>query len=88
MSATNKGFNENEYKREYGKANYDRVTVYFPKGDRDRIKRYTEYKGTTMNALIISLIEKDIADHCKSNHMDYDEFCKYLSTPIDTDSQN
>lgn len=38
----NEKFDVVKYKREYGKTNYDRLTLYLPKGDREKLHKACE----------------------------------------------
>lgn len=38
----------------------DRVVFYVEKGEKDKIKAHAQSKGMSLNAYIVSLIEKDI----------------------------
>lgn len=72
--AENSTFDETAYKREYGKENYERVTIYLQKGERDIIKKYAKLRKTTVNALIINLIYQDIEQYCEKNKIDPETF--------------
>ncbi len=50
---------------------YDQVSLRIPKGERERYKAHAESKGTSLNALIIELLEEDIK---KSGSSDADFF--------------
>lgn len=39
----------------------DKLTLNLPKGDKERYKAHAESKGVSLTALIVDLIEKDIA---------------------------
>ena len=53
----NSTFDETAYKREYGHAKYDRITLYVPKGKRDKINAFADLNCTTVNALIQELLD-------------------------------
>lgn len=40
--------------------NYDTFSIRFPKGERDKIKRYAESKGMNMSEYIKKLIDADM----------------------------
>lgn len=39
-------------KQKYNRRHYDRMTLLFPKGDKEKIKAYATANGTTINGLI------------------------------------
>ena len=45
-------------------AKLDDIKIRVPKGDREKYKKHAERRGKSLNALVIELLEKDIAD-CK-----------------------
>lgn len=51
---------QNKATQKYIKDNYEPVTVRFPKGLRDKYKAHAESKGTSLNKLIIELLDKDM----------------------------
>lgn len=42
-------------------AKLDEIKVRVPKGERDKYKNHAESKGKSLNALIVELLEADIA---------------------------
>lgn len=40
--------------------NKDKILLVLPKGEKDKIKKYAEYKGLSVNALIAKLIDEGI----------------------------
>lgn len=40
----------------------DRGVFYLPKGELEKVKSHAQIKGMSMNAYIVSLIEKDMQD--------------------------
>lgn len=48
----------------YQQEHRDRVTIWVQKGDREKYKKHAEKRGKSLNALVIELLEKDIAN-CK-----------------------
>ncbi|MDE6665857.1 MAG: Arc family DNA-binding protein [Ruminococcus sp.] len=40
---------------------YDQVSLRIPKGTREKYKNHAESKGKSLNALIVELLEADIA---------------------------
>ena len=46
----------------YEATNYDKVLLRLPKGKRDEIKSHAGNTGMSLNAYIISLIEKDMEE--------------------------
>lgn len=39
----------------------DKLTLNLPKGDKDRYKAFAESRGTSLTALIVELIEKEMS---------------------------
>lgn len=46
------------YRQQYAKENYDRITIFRTKGDRDKLKGLAASRGTSVNEMINSLIDK------------------------------
>lgn len=44
----------------YIKEKRDKLTLNFPKGSKERYKKYAESKGKSLTALIMELIEQDM----------------------------
>lgn len=44
-------------KNKYNDANYDRIYISVPKGDKEKYKKLAESKGLSLTQLIISLLE-------------------------------
>ena len=40
--------------------NYDQISVRIPKGSRERYKAFAEKRGTSLNALIVELLEHEM----------------------------
>lgn len=38
----------------------DKLTLNFPKGDKERYKKHAEMRGMSLTALIVELLEKDM----------------------------
>lgn len=51
---------QNKATQKFIKDNYETVTVRFPKGDRAKYKAHAESKDTSLNKLIIDLLNKDM----------------------------
>lgn len=51
----------NKAVQKYCKANYDDIKVRVPKGDREKYKTFAESQGKSLNALIVELLDSDIA---------------------------
>ena len=47
----------------YMKEHRDRITVGVPKGDKDKYKAYAESKGMSLNALIVSLLDREMQEN-------------------------
>ena len=52
-----------EYQNSYIKEKYDRITMAFKKGSKERYRNHAESKGKSLNALIIELLENDMNGH-------------------------
>lgn len=53
---------QNRATQKYIKSAYDTFTVRVPKGMRDKYKAHAEARNTSLNALVIDLLNKDIED--------------------------
>lgn len=53
-------FNATNYKNQYAKDNYDRITLTVPKGQKDIIKKRASELNVSINEYINSLIRNDI----------------------------
>ena len=51
-------FDKVGYDNEYQKQNYDRISVFVPKGKRDELKDLAAEKRVSVNELIITAIEE------------------------------
>lgn len=53
---------EKQYKRQndYNDANYDRVTIFIPKGDKEKLKAAAQERGQSVNALLKEIIKKEL----------------------------
>ena len=40
--------------------NYDQISVRIPKGSRERYKAFAEKRSTSLNALIVELLEREM----------------------------
>ena len=40
--------------------NYDQISVRIPKGSRERYKAFAEKRGTSLNSLIVELLEREM----------------------------
>ncbi|MBR3634700.1 MAG: hypothetical protein IKN47_00775 [Lachnospiraceae bacterium] len=45
-----------EYKRKYSEDNYDRFSLYLPKGDKEKLKEFCAKRHISVNALIMELL--------------------------------
>lgn len=50
-------FDKVKYNNEYIKNNYDSLRITVPKGTKEKLKKYCEEQGTTINRLINNYIE-------------------------------
>ena len=48
--------NMNDYKADYNRNSYDRISLYIPKGERDEIKKVSDSVGESLNAFIYRAI--------------------------------
>lgn len=48
----------NQYSIAYNKKSYDRIPVYLPKGMKEELKKITDNKGLSVNALINKLLQE------------------------------
>ena len=53
---------QNKATQKYIKNAYDTITTRVPKGMRDVYKAHAESKGTSLNKLIVDLLNKDIKE--------------------------
>ena len=53
---TDERFDAKEYKREYGKTNYERLTLYLPKGDRENLHKACEKYGIPASTMATELL--------------------------------
>lgn len=53
-------FNATDYKNQFSKENYDRITILVPKGQKDVIKKKASELNVSVNEYINSLIRKDM----------------------------
>ncbi|WNX85020.1 Arc family DNA-binding protein [Agathobaculum sp. NTUH-O15-33] len=51
-------FDENEYKMNYDRENYERIAFRVPKGKREELRQYAKNQGESVNALIIKCLEQ------------------------------
>lgn len=54
-------FDQTQYKNEYNRQNYDRVTVLLPKGRAKDLKAYAAAQGKSVGAVVVEALES----HCK-----------------------
>ena len=71
QKSENSTFNKTVYKREYGHAKYDRITVYVPKGKREKINVFASLNNTTANDLIKTLLD-EYMERWQREHPDVD----------------
>lgn len=48
--------NMSDYKADYNRNSYDRISLYIPKGERDEIKKVSDSLGESLNAFIYHAI--------------------------------
>mgnify|MGYP000128459722 CR=1 FL=1 len=62
VKMSEKKFNEIEYKNQYNKDNYDRLTLNLPRGFKAKMKKHMNKKGfANYSSYIVDLIKKDMA---------------------------
>lgn len=60
-------FNATKYKNDFNKNAYDRVSINFPKGQKEIIEEYWKCKGyKSLNAYVNDLIKRDMAQNATS----------------------
>lgn len=59
--------NINDYKAEYNRMQYDRISVYIPKGMKEELKNITEKQNLSVNALINKLLQDYIMQNSIEN---------------------
>ena len=52
------GFDKTAYNKDYNKDKYERVALYVPKGNRDKLKTLAKIEGLSVNDLIKTAIYK------------------------------
>ena len=55
-------FDANRYSAEYMKENYDRIAVFVPKGDKEKIRAYAESLGMSVNQLMVESVRRAMGD--------------------------
>lgn len=58
-------FNPAEYAQKYKKENYDSILVLAPKGKKEMLKQKATENGLSLNAFMVSLIEKALSEDNK-----------------------
>jgi len=53
--------NMSDYKAEYNRTSYDRISLYIPKGERNEIKHAADLFGESLNAFIYRAIVEKMA---------------------------
>lgn len=53
--------NMSDYKADYNRNSYDRISLYIPKGERNEIKRAADLSGESLNAFIYRAIVEKMA---------------------------
>ena len=60
-------FNATKYKNDFNKNAYDRVSINFPKGQKEIIEEYWKDKGyKSLNAYVNELIKRDMEQNATS----------------------
>lgn len=52
-----------EYRREFNKANYDRIQIMAPKGTNERVDKAAKELGMSKAAFIVAAIDEKIEKH-------------------------
>lgn len=55
-------FNHAEYTKKFVKEHYETITIRLEKGKRELVKQQAESLGMSVNAYILSLINKDLEE--------------------------
>lgn len=53
--------NMSDYKADYNRNSYDRISLYIPKGERNEIKHAADLSGESLNAFIYRAIVEKMA---------------------------
>lgn len=53
-------YDESSYRNWYARQNYDRISMFVPKGSRVMIQQAARAEGQSMNAYLVSLIPKSL----------------------------
>lgn len=53
-------YDESTYRNWYARQNYDRISMFVPKGSRVRIQQAARAAGQSMNAYLVSFIPKSL----------------------------
>lgn len=61
MTEEKKPFDQNKYIEQWKQANYDRIHVQIPKGEKARLQAHAKSKGESLNAFINRAISEQIA---------------------------
>ena len=56
--AESKPFDGTAYKNSFNAENYDRFSLIFPKGERDRVKAFAKSNGESLNAFVLRAIRE------------------------------
>ncbi len=59
--------NRTDYQTQFTKDHYDRLSLYLPKGMKDRIREAAQQNNTSVNDYIARLINRDIDEHGHSH---------------------
>lgn len=52
--------NTTEYKNQHAKEHYDRINVFFPKGQREKLKQFATEHGMSLNELFKEAVKQYI----------------------------
>lgn len=64
MRENHKNMKKN-YKNEYNKSHYDRIDLFVPKGEKERLQELAKAQGKSLNAFILDFLNKDKEDILK-----------------------
>jgi len=63
-------FNSSKYINDFAKENYDRTSILFKKGEKDKVKAYAKEKGyDSLNSYIQALIKADMQSPAGGGNM-------------------
>lgn len=49
-----------DYKNQYNRENYDRLSIALPKGYKEKLKNHADSQNLSITALIVKLLDEDM----------------------------